>query len=53
MRFNDGAVDSRGRFWAGAMNDPKIAEVIDEGAMFRLDPDLKLHRVLKKRKSVV
>ncbi|KAK2761339.1 hypothetical protein FQN54_001861 [Arachnomyces sp. PD_36] len=48
MRFNDGAVDSRGRFWAGAMNDPKFAEVIDEGAMFRLDPDLKLHRVLEK-----
>ncbi|KAJ6140591.1 hypothetical protein N7470_010387 [Penicillium chermesinum] len=24
MRFNDGAVDSAGRFWAGAMNDPKI-----------------------------
>lgn len=48
MRFNDGAVDSRGRFWAGAMNDPKVVEPIDEGAMFRLDPDLKLHRILEK-----
>lgn len=48
MRSNDGAVDSRGRFWVGAMNDPKVKEPIDEGAMFRLDPDLKLHRVLEK-----
>lgn len=48
MRFNDGAVDSRGRFWAGAMNDQKVKDPVDEGAMFRLDPDLTLHRVLEK-----
>lgn len=47
MRFNDGAVDSQGRFWAGAMNDPKVQEPNDEGVLFRLDPDLKLHRVLE------
>lgn len=47
MRFNDGAVDSRGRFWAGAMNDPKVQEPSDEGVLFRLDPDLKVHRVIE------
>ncbi|KAJ5622329.1 hypothetical protein N7528_005561 [Penicillium herquei] len=46
MRFNDGAVDSHGRFWAGAMNDPKIKAPGPEGILFRLDPDLSLHRVL-------
>lgn len=36
-RFNDGATDSAGRFWAGTMKDgggPKAA-----GAFYRLDPD--------------
>ena len=46
MRFNDGAVDSAGRFWAGAMNDPKIQSPGPEGVLFRLDPDLSLHRML-------
>lgn len=46
MRFNDGAVDSHGRFWAGAMNDPKIKSPEAEGVLFRLDPDLSLHRML-------
>lgn len=46
MRFNDGAVDSQGRFWAGAMNDPKIKNPEAEGVLFRLDPDLSLHRML-------
>lgn len=46
MRFNDGAVDSHGRFWAGAMNDPKIQSPGPEGVLFRLDPDLSLHRML-------
>ncbi|RAH74150.1 SMP-30/gluconolactonase/LRE family protein [Aspergillus aculeatinus CBS 121060] len=47
MRFNDGAVDSHGRFWAGAMNDPKIQKPTNEGVLFRLDPDLKLHRMVE------
>ncbi|KAI9815994.1 MAG: hypothetical protein M1827_001986 [Pycnora praestabilis] len=47
MRFNDGAVDSHGRFWAGAMNDPEHAEITNEGVLFRLDPDLKLHRMIE------
>lgn len=46
MRFNDGAVDSHGRFWAGAMNDPKAQPIGPEGVLFRLDPDLSLHRML-------
>ncbi|KAF2786867.1 SGL-domain-containing protein [Melanomma pulvis-pyrius CBS 109.77] len=46
MRGNDGAVDSQGRFWVGFMNDPLVTKVIDEGAIFRLDPDLTLHRPL-------
>lgn len=47
MRGNDGAVDSQGRFWVGFMNDPLcVEEVKDEGAVFRLDPDLSLHRPL-------
>ncbi len=47
MRLNDGAVDSRGRYWAGAMNDPKVTGFTDEGVLFRLDPDLKLHRMIE------
>ena len=49
MRMNDGAVDSQGRFWAGVMNDPKVKLGFeDEGVVFRLDPDLKLHRMIEK-----
>ncbi|KAK1142886.1 rRNA-processing protein cgr1 [Aspergillus melleus] len=47
MRFNDGAVDSHGRFWAGSMNDPKVQTPVNEGVLFRLDPDMKLHRMLE------
>ncbi|KAJ5675525.1 hypothetical protein N7462_008422 [Penicillium macrosclerotiorum] len=46
MRFNDGAVDSHGRFWAGTMNDPKVQAPRAEGTLFRLDPDLNLHAVV-------
>ncbi|KAJ5960223.1 uncharacterized protein N7479_007373 [Penicillium vulpinum] len=46
MRFNDGAVDSHGRFWAGAMNDPKIKKPEAEGVLFRLDPDQSVHHML-------
>ncbi|KAF2476735.1 SGL-domain-containing protein [Lindgomyces ingoldianus] len=47
MRGNDGAVDSQGRFWVGFMNDPLVKEPVDEGCVFRLDPDLSLHRPLE------
>ena len=47
MRCNDGAVDSAGRFWVGTMNDPKVQDPIEEGVLFRLDPDLSLHRMIE------
>ncbi|KAI9931029.1 hypothetical protein MW887_010684 [Aspergillus wentii] len=47
MRFNDGAVDSHGRFWAGAMNDNKFVQPGPVGTIFRLDPDLKLYRMVE------
>ena len=34
IRMNDGAVDSRGRFWAGTMH---IDYRLGEGALYRLD----------------
>ncbi len=40
MRFNDGAVDSKGRFWAGSMGGAK------EGVLYRLDPDGSIHTML-------
>ncbi|KAK0945804.1 rRNA-processing protein cgr1 [Friedmanniomyces endolithicus] len=47
MRSNDGAVDAAGRYWVGAMNDPLVVEgkITDEGVLFRLDPDLTIHRM--------
>jgi L-arabinonolactonase len=35
-RFNDGRVDSGGRFWAGTMDDAHKAA---SGSLYRLDPD--------------
>lgn len=46
MRFNDGVVDPSGRYWAGTMNDPKVKSPSPEGVLFRLDPDLGLHRMI-------
>lgn len=39
-RFNDGATDSRGRFWAGTMKEGGRAERL--GRFYRLDPDRSL-----------
>lgn len=41
-RFNDGAVDTAGRFWAGTLEDGEQNPV---GRLFRLSPDL-CHRVV-------
>src|SRR5947209_1305968 len=40
LRFNDGAVDSRGRFWAGSLGGP------GEGTLYRLAPDGSVHVML-------
>ena len=40
-RFNDGKVDSSGRYWAGTMD---IGQVDASGALYRLDPDLRASR---------
>jgi len=41
-RFNDGKCDRAGRLWAGTM-DQAIAE--PTGVLYRLDPDLSVHRM--------
>ena len=45
-RFNDGAVDPVGRFWAGTMDMAPAAERKPVGALYRLDPDLSVHRMM-------
>jgi L-arabinonolactonase len=42
-RFNDGKVDRRGRFWAGTRNFRDHSK--NTGALYRLDPDLSVHRM--------
>lgn len=42
-RFNDGAVDCRGRFWAGTMCGLVETCQEPEGSLYRLDPDGSLH----------
>jgi sugar lactone lactonase YvrE len=44
MRFNDGAVDCAGRFWAGSMNNDE--EAPPEGTLYRLDPGGTVHAML-------
>jgi L-arabinonolactonase len=41
-RFNDGKVDRRGRFLAGTMD---TREESPTGSLYRLDPDLSVHRL--------
>lgn len=43
MRMNDGTCDVRGRFWAGSM---AYDATPGHGALYRLDPDLTVTRVL-------
>ncbi|QDS68620.1 hypothetical protein FKW77_001357 [Venturia effusa] len=47
MRGNDGGVDSHGRFWVGTMCDPMVKSPTDIGVVFRLDPDLTLHKMIE------
>ncbi|TKX21034.1 hypothetical protein C1H76_6574 [Elsinoe australis] len=46
FRGNDGAVDKRGRYFVSVMNDPLEEEPKNEGYLFRLDPDLSLHKII-------
>ena len=41
-RFNDGAVDCKGRFWAATMNEEEEKQK-PEGVLYRLDPDHSVH----------
>jgi len=45
MRFNDGKVDPRGRFWAGTMTEDEQQHAAGPGSLYRLDPDLSVHRM--------
>lgn len=40
-RFNDGKIDSSGRYWAGTMD---IEQVAESGSLYRLDSDLSWQR---------
>lgn len=41
-RFNDGAVDPGGRFWAGTMYEGPATEALTEGRLYRFDPDRRI-----------
>ena len=43
-RFNDGKCDPKGRFWAGTMQLEGKART---GALYRLDGDLSVHRLME------
>lgn len=41
VRFNDGLVDRKGRYWAGTLNE--VDFTVPDGALYRFDPDGTLH----------
>lgn len=47
IRFNDGAVDPQGRFWAGTMYDGPETNTPDDGRLFCLAPDRSLKTMEK------
>jgi len=49
LRFNDGAIDCMGRFWAGSMYDFDFSYGGSEpwGVVYRYDPDGSLHRMIE------
>jgi sugar lactone lactonase YvrE len=48
MRSNDGAVDTQGRFWVEAFDDPTLGGLMEEGVLFRLDHDATLHTMVER-----
>lgn len=46
-RFNDGKPDRQGRFWSGTMFEVPGRPIEFVGALYRLDPDLSVHRVVE------
>jgi L-arabinonolactonase len=44
-RFNDGKPDRQGRFWSGSMFEVPGRPIEFVGALYRLDPDLSVHRM--------
>jgi L-arabinonolactonase len=45
-RFNDGKTDRQGRFWSGTMFEAPGKPPRKIGALWRLDPDLSVHRII-------
>ncbi|PZO76190.1 MAG: gluconolaconase [Mesorhizobium amorphae] len=45
-RFNDGKPDRQGRFWSGTMFEVPGQPIEFVGALYRLDPDLSVHRMI-------
>jgi L-arabinonolactonase len=46
-RFNDGKPDRQGRFWSGTMFEAPGRPIEFIGALYRLDPDLSVHRTIE------
>ena len=45
-RFNDGKTDRQGRFWSGTVFEAEGRPIEHIGALYRLDPDLSVHRMV-------
>jgi sugar lactone lactonase YvrE len=46
-RFNDGKTDRQGRFWSGTMFEAPGRKVEFIGALYRMDADLSVHRLVE------
>lgn len=46
-RFNDGKPDRQGRFWSGSMFEAPGRKVEFIGALYRMDTDLSVHRMIE------
>lgn len=46
-RFNDGKPDRQGRFWSGTMFEAPDRKIEFVGSLYRMDPDLSVHRMVE------